>query len=301
MKLHCISGYISTLFLCEYSSFGGECLLLDTGMPTDFDRMRFYIENVLKPRGGPTEDGETPLRMEDVLKTVVSSHCHIDHVGAAWAYNDAGIKVATADGFERYYAGFGGRCQHAIDTALSLVFAHRLGRHLEWPIAPLRSTKQLDPNLRLRDGSRVPSFSDWAVIACPGHTCHMNMLYHPELHLLYAADFFVAHKNEFRAPVPVDVDWAYESTLRRLSKLRVRYVALAHGGLIDCEDMGGWEQILREVAEHRLKEDRNLGMRFIRRFLIGFSNEPKMFDRSMLPRGPLPEPFESAPVMTMLD
>lgn len=297
MRIHCLSGYISTLFLCEYCDHGGELLLLDTGMPRDIDRVRFFVEEVL---GKEYKNEGHPCKMEAALKTVLSSHCHVDHVGAAWAYNDLGIDTAVADGFEAYYAGVGGRMQQAIDAGLSLLFAHRLGRALENPLQPLIAKRELNPHLRLRDGSAVPNFPDWVAIACPGHTCHMNMFYHPELEVLYGADFFVAHKNEFRAPVPVDVDFAYDHTLHRLSKLPVRYVLLAHGGIVDCEDVGGWTSILSDVGAHRQKEDRNATLKLIRRFLIGYSPEPKGFDRGRLPRGPLPTTFENPPPLYVL-
>ena len=299
MKVHCLSGYISNLYLCEYPDLK-RMLLLDTGMGRDVDRVEFFINNVLHPdttSSSTASADSTPKKkpFDTQLKTVVSTHCHVDHMGAAWGYRERGIPVAVADRYEEYFKGIGGKTQQGIEAVLATFVAHRLGRKVEYPFCPLSVPEgaELDPRLRLKDGSHVPGFEDWVAVACPGHTCHMNMLFHPESHILYAADFFVANnkqKKEFRAPVPIDVDYAYTHSLERLRNLSVRYVLLAHGGIIDCQEAGGWEAILDDVASHRnSQENDNWTMRLIRNTLTGYTSEPSTFDRSRLPSLPLPK------------
>ena len=282
MIIHCISGYISTLFLAEYPE-RGECLLLDTGMPSDYERVKFYVEQAVF---------HGKKKFADVMKLVVSTHCHIDHIGAGYYYGMHGIPVVTTRHFERYYAGWQGRMQHECDRALSLTVAWRLGRRYESVLMPrngLLTPQGHKPLPQLDEGHTVPFFEDWVAIKCPGHTGHMVMLYHPPTHILYAADFLILHNKEYRAPLPTEIEFAYNHTVHRLRSLPVRYVLLAHQGTVNVEDIaGGWNFILDEVVRHMSKEPTSRLMRVVMNVAVGWSLEPKQFSRDELPHGPLP-------------
>lgn len=300
MKLHCIQGYISTLYLAEYPE-RREWLLLDTGMPTDFARVQSYIAHVDSSHQSASQSSSAGLGSSlcERLKLVVSSHCHIDHIGAGFQFGRAGVPVVAAKGFERYYAHYGGLAQELIDIFLSMLVARRLGRRYE---SPFSSLYQRDLNTDrtkfplLDDGQSLPMFEDWVALKCPGHTGHMILMYHPLTQILYAADFVVAPRAmQFKAPMPVEIDWAYNHSLHRLRKLPVRFLLLAHGGVVNVEELaGGWEGVLDDVVQNQTKKSSRPMFRLIEQ-LVGFSTEPKDFLPSELPRGPLPATWDNPP------
>jgi glyoxylase-like metal-dependent hydrolase (beta-lactamase superfamily II) len=327
MRVHCIQGYISSLFLVQYPE-RREWLLLDTGMPSDVERVQSFIENeetkaaATSPPPSVDETSAATSTSKDATskKTsasrrspnlVVSTHCHVDHLGAGHRWAKRGVPVAAASGYEAYYRGFWGRMQEFVDTFLSLLVAHRLGRRYESPFSSMRyknitatpncGTATMIPAARLKldDGAVLPIFDDWVALKCPGHTDHMVIMYHPHTQILYVADFFVApRRNRFQAPVPIDVEFAYAHSIHRLRKLPVRFALLAHGGVIDVEEhAGGWEDILTCVVERQKSKSRKAAFRLIDA-LTGFSSSPKIYTRDHLPRNPLPQVVESPPSIT---
>lgn len=299
MRVHALSGYISTLYLCEYPERrleDGGLLMLDTGMPSDFDRVKFYVESVLR------KEYDDKLELKDLVNLVVSTHCHIDHIGAGYEYAKHGMDVVVPSNISDYYDGLGGKMQQVIDGLLSMLFAKRLGRRPAYPflspfgslVAPGR--KPLPP---LEDGMHLPGFPDWVALKCPGHTMHMVVLYNTQTRFLYCADFFVRHKNEIRAPVPVDLDYAFLHSMERLKKLDVEYALLAHGGIVNCEDLGGWTAIIDDIGTAMSREVTNPSLKAINTLLIGYSSEARRFSRDRLPRGPIPEPAPATESFTI--
>lgn len=322
MRIHCLQGYISTLYLVEYPvrPIEDRWLLLDCGMPNDVQRVHAFMRHMTAyhpPPGSPEPAGETfgLLTGPPVSpKVVVSTHCHIDHFGAADRWLHQGSYVALASEMHAFYSGFRGRLQEIVDTTLSILVARRLGRRFEalpfmsllcrnsWNHVQrlaqkihLRNAKHDEPHAassvlsELDDGSLVPYFEDWVALKCPGHTDHMVLLYHPLTQILYVADFFVApRKFRFQSPVPVDIDYAYSHSIHRLRQLPVRYALLAHGGVVDMEDVGGWDSVLDAVVEqHTSPASRRTAIRFIDK-LTSFAAAPGAYSRDRLPRKPLP-------------
>ncbi len=293
MIIYNISGYISTLHLVHYPE-RESCFLLDTGMPSDFFRIRYFVENVVFPG----------RKLAEVMKVAVSTHCHIDHIGAGYFLGKNDIPVVTTKNWERYYAGWRGAVQHEFDRVLSLSVAWRLGRRLESVFMPVDGS--LTPSGRtplpqLDEGNTVPFFEDWVAIKCPGHTGHMVMLYHPFTHILYAADFFILHRHEFRAPIPIDIEFAYNHTIHRLRKLDVRYVLLAHQGTINVEEVvGGWNFVLDEVVRHMRKEKKFRFLHSMVHVATGWTQEPKVFSREELHHSPLPVSSPDPPPIVCL-
>lgn len=339
MRIHCLQGYISSMFLVQYPE-RREWLLLDTGMPSDVERVQSFIEHeesksdVNGGSGGDAQQQQQSSSQSDAAATqssdvgtaqprrvaagpplvrrnpnlVVSTHCHVDHIGAGHRWAKRGVPVVAAKGYEAYYNGFMGKVQEVVDTGLSLLVAHRLGRRFESPFSSM-TNKNITPSATasksssltitprpLDDGTYLPHFDDWVALKCPGHTDHMVVLYHPLTQVLYVADFFVApRRNRFQAPVPIDVEFAYSHSVHRLRKLPVRFALLAHGGVIDVEDhAGGWDDILNLVVEGQQKKSRKAAFRLIDS-LTGFSPSPKVYTRDQLPNKPLPESVENPP------
>jgi hypothetical protein len=69
----------------------------------------------------------------------------------------------------------------------------------------------------------------------------MLALYHPPTRVLYAADLLLYNDRtrRFRVPMPVDHHDAYVATMRRLRDLDVRWVLVAHGGIVRLADPSG--------------------------------------------------------------
>ena len=281
LRIHALSGYVSSLYICEYPE-RGETLLLDGGVPGDFDRVNHFVKNGLT--SGPSDTQR--------LTCALSTHAHIDHVGSIERHLENGTNCFVAEDWESYYTGAGGAFQRVVDAGLASLVAYRLGRGFDymWHNGSLSST---NPNLaktRLRDGTQIPGFEDWIAIHVPGHTGHMVALYQPTTNILYAADLIIHHKKDFWPPIPLDIPYAYNHTLHRLRKLTVDWLLLPHGGIVNVEEVGGWDAILDIVADNAAnKTSTNLTKSFVEKALVGWGNDNHRFDRDRLPRTPLPQ------------
>lgn len=112
MYIHCLPGYVSTLFLVEYPD-QPAFLLLDCGSPSDVHRVRYYMERALV--------SFPPLKMEKHLRLATISHSHIDHSGGAGQFYEEGIPVAWPSSMEGTYDGLCGRVHQLVE---SIVISH---------------------------------------------------------------------------------------------------------------------------------------------------------------------------------
>ncbi|ORC90995.1 metallo-beta-lactamase superfamily [Trypanosoma theileri] len=249
MKVHCIPGYISALYLIEYPK-KEKMLLLDTGFPSDLERIRFYVEEVMN------SDKVGKQRMEDKIQLAVCTHSHVDHAGASIGYERCGIPVAHPLNINEYYKGMKSSFRQLVEISLTFFAAGRLGRK-KHENAFLFSKGLLGPywqmpskGPKLDDGTPLPyGFDDWVAIRCPGHTSHMICLYHPHSQLFYISDMFVQTKKGFFPPFTVDSTLAYNRSLHRLRGLPVRCALLAHFGIIDVDDKcGSWNGLIDDVV-----------------------------------------------------
>ena len=337
--IHCLSGYVSCLYLLELPRLPGKpalgtapdnersWVLLDAGTKSDVNRLVHFLRHQCKE----------PRPLDVAMPLIVSTHAHPDHIGGIaplMRTHHVGV-VAAAAKHEQYYKGLG-RTHWWIDTYLLQLFARMLKRRpLELQICrsdiyKFRNslmgrgslgeptswvTSRYNGRLKggelkdlektgyvpLEDGSRLPMLDQWVAIQVPGHTMHMVALYHEPSHILYAADLIIGHKGEFRAPIPVDNERAFEHTLERLKHLSVSFLLLAHGGMIDLRERpGGWTGVLDEVRAHLREKGGTRGVNIthkIVQWLSGTSPEIRKFNfdeasnrltRHRLPRGDEP-------------
>lgn len=275
MTIHCLPGYVSTMFLVQYPA-RGHLLLLDCGSPSDIHRVQYYIEKVLSsnkecgvhdqnasewegdagdsagvgssPPSSSLSSGSTPpFTVEQHLKLAAISHCHIDHSGGASSYSQRGVPVVWPAGIEESYAGICGRWLQLLEARVIGHMSRRMGREVvENPFES--STGLLGPYWTfpadthvgtLEDGDPLPcGFEDWQAIHIPGHVSHMVGFYHSLSRVFYAADLLVKIKNGFFPPFRLDMEAIYRATLIRIRNLEVRCLLLPHGGIVDLSETG---------------------------------------------------------------
>jgi glyoxylase-like metal-dependent hydrolase (beta-lactamase superfamily II) len=302
LKLHCIPGYASALYIVQYPA-RGHFVLLDCGSPTDAPRIKFYVEDVLSESDG------VPYKLQEHLKLAVSSHCHIDHSGAARAYEELGVTIAEPAFMNVAYKGKGGRVAQLAESCMLLYVGKRNGRAVEDPfhhshglLGPYWSYTASNPVV-LRDGTPLPlGFDDWVAVHIPGHTDHMVGMYHVPSRSFYAADLMVRLRKGFFSPQPLHYEWAFTHTFDRLRDLDVACLLLPHSGVVDVAEVcGSWDNLIDEVT-HRHTEQRKRTIMGEKSLLAAFQltvarasrrllTAKRNFTPADLPTGPLPQPL----------
>jgi glyoxylase-like metal-dependent hydrolase (beta-lactamase superfamily II) len=284
MKVHALSGYVSTLFLCQYPEReGANTFVLDCGTPIDSNRVAYFLGNHNLPHSAKPGDGTDDVSqaaLKRLIKLAVATHAHPDHGGAARVYAAKGIDVAAPRYINRYYSGIGGYAQLVAERFLMAAFAFMLGRTR---IERLNITGRVPVSKhipRLEDGRHLPhGFDDWQSVAIHGHTGHMVGLFHAASGVFYAADLIIKHKSRFLGPMPIDMPEEYLATIERLRTLPVRWLLLAHGGITDIDDIaGGWNYVLDQAAAH-CRSDLYSPMMQLLRPLARLGPEPKLYKR----------------------
>ena len=217
MKLHQLQGYIQCIYLVEYPQ---GLLLLDGCCRADIDELKRYITFELKR---PFSD----------LQLVMVTHMHPDHAGAAHKLREqTGCKIATAKTNQPWYRGFNGRLLHLTDLVLAYWVAGRLGK----PKKNLWYSPHLKPDIELVDGELLPGFSEWQVVATPGHTDRDISLWHKLSHRMYVADLMVKVKNRFIPPFPIFHPNQYKVSLSKVRDMYLDALWLAHGGEVSLNE-----------------------------------------------------------------
>lgn len=213
IRIHSIPAYISTIFLAEYEN---ALLLLDAGCKCDVRRVVSFIKYGLKR---PVSD----------LKLVVSSHTHPDHAGGIRYYRKKyKIPVAGPHNLNDWYAGAGGYIQHKVDTILGYWVAWVYNRKFE----DMLYERNYHLDFSLKNGGRLPFFSDWTLYETPGHTSHDIVLYNRKEKILYVGDLCLMVNGKFIPPFPVSYPEVMIKSLRKIESLEADTVLFAHGGLL---------------------------------------------------------------------
>ncbi len=214
MKLHNIQGYIQQIYLVEYSD---KLLLLDGASRADVGVILRFIRNQL---GRPIGD----------LKTVVVTHMHPDHAGAAHRLRSiTGCQIVASYSDTAWYSGLDGLLMHLTDVMLALWMAMRMGKAKK----NLWYSKVLKPDLMLTDEQAIPNFDDWRVLETPGHTDRDISVYNAKESVVYVADLMVEVKKRLVAPFPVFYPNQYRKSVERIYDLNVDTLLLAHKGQVN--------------------------------------------------------------------
>ncbi|MEA1923730.1 MAG: MBL fold metallo-hydrolase [Pseudomonadota bacterium] len=230
--LHQIKGYIATLYLVEYF---GQVMLLDGGSRYDAVRIEKYMSR---------EMGCSPVEISLALVT----HMHPDHAGGAPVLRRRfGTKIAAHVDIDQWYRGFRGAGQHILDTLLGHYSARQQFGKLERAWYPRR----LKPDYRLIDGQPLPGFPDWRAYAAPGHTLYDMVFYHSEEELLYAGDLVIKVGEKIVLPFPTLFPELMTASLKRMARLPVKKLLLAHGGVVEINDAGAFfAELLPQVGRY---------------------------------------------------
>lgn len=211
MQIHHLDGYIQSIYLVEYPH---GLLLLDGCCRADVPTLEQYI----------TEELERPF---SDLKTVVVTHMHPDHAGAAHKLRKlSGCKIVSANKDNHWYRNWDGVLMHWTDILLALF----VGRATKKPIKNLWYPRKLRPDVKLNDGDEVPDFNEWVIFETPGHTDRDLSVYHTPSEQVYIADLTVKTRKGYIVPFPLFHPNKYKESLGKIKDLKPKFVLLAHGG-----------------------------------------------------------------------
>ena len=206
-----IEGYIQTIYLAVYPD---KLLLLDGGCRADVDKVLGYITQTL---GRSVTD----------LKVVMVTHMHPDHAGGAVLLKQAtGCLIVSADKPQPWYLGQEGRDLHMLDIGLSHFVASRHGKGFE----PLWYDPVLKPDITVKEGDKIPGFTDWEILETPGHTDRDLSLWHRPSHVMYTADLILRIKQGYIAPYLITLPEAYSHSVAKVRALAPKELLFAHGG-----------------------------------------------------------------------
>lgn len=213
MQVHQLQGYIQSIYLIEYSN---KLLLLDGCCRADVSLLRRYIEEELQR---PFTD----------LLLVVVTHMHPDHAGAAEILKKlTHCKIATAKVDGHWYQGLDGILMLATDILLAHWVAKRMGK----PKRRLWYSGKVNADYLLDDGDLLPGFEEWQAHFTQGHTDRDLSLLHTPSQKLYVADLMVKVKGRYIPPYPVFYPNRYKASLKKVEKMNLASIWLAHGGEI---------------------------------------------------------------------
>lgn len=229
-QLHMLKGHIQQIYLLEYPH---GFLLLDGCCRVDVP----LVLSQIRKAGRPVQD----------LRVVCVTHLHPDHAGGAHRLRRlTGCQLVSLNKPGQWYAGVAGLSMYAVDTALAMYVAQRMGRPWRW----LGYPPFLRTDVRINEGDRLPVFADWQAMDTHGHTDRDLSLWHQETGSIYVADLIIKLKQRYVAPFPVYFVERYRESLARVRELQPRAVWLAHGGI--CElDATDWDQIEQAAPKRR--------------------------------------------------
>jgi glyoxylase-like metal-dependent hydrolase (beta-lactamase superfamily II) len=182
-----------------------ELILIDTEMPHKTKKILHYITDTLQ-------------RKPSDLKTIILTHCDIDHTGNALELrNLTGAKIAAHPQDAEIIAGEKTRMAPKAD--MSILFKI---------VGSFMRVKPFHVDLLIKDGDNVSGFT---VLDMPGHTMGSIALYDPKRKVLFIGDTLGYHAGVIHGPsksVTMDIKQAYRS-IEKLKDLDFTVMLSGHG------------------------------------------------------------------------
>ena len=190
----------------------GALTLVDAGMQADGRRILEFIVSKLNRK--PSE-----------VKTIVITHCHVDHTRGLAAIRAAtGAKVAIHEAD----AGFVSGKKRYPSPGGPMGFAFSV-------VSPFFKVTPVEPDLMLEEGDTVGRL---AVLHTPGHTPGSISLYDRQDRVLFVGDVARFMKGELEGPPPrftQRMDQA-KTSIERLSSLDFDVMLSGHGEPLRSSD-----------------------------------------------------------------
>jgi len=199
----------------------GSLTLVDAGMQADGKKVLEYITT-------------TMMRKPSDVKTIVLTHCHVDHVRGVAALKAAtGAKVAVHEADADFVSG---KAKYPPPKgAMRLLFGL---------MSIVRATP-VEPDLRLKENDAVGRLT---VIHTPGHTPGSISLYDKDGRTLFVGDAARFLKGRLQGPPPrftPDMGQA-KASVERLSRLDFEVMLSGHGEPLKSENA---PQMMKDLAK----------------------------------------------------
>lgn len=200
----------------------GSLTLVDAAMQSGGKRILEYITTKM-------------TRKPSDVKTIVLTHCHVDHTRGAAALKAAtGAKVAVHEADVDFVSG---KAKYpSPGGAIGFLFGL---------MSPFFKVTPVEPDLRLKENDGVGRLT---VLHTPGHTPGSIALYNKEAKVLFVGDTVRFRKGKLGGPPPQftpDLGQA-KTSIERLSKLDFEVLLSGHGDPLKSKDAS---QMMKELLE----------------------------------------------------
>lgn len=217
--VHWVDGSNANSYLVEESD--GSLTMVDAGMQASGEKISSYITEKMK-------------RKPSDVRTIVLTHCHVDHArGAAALKRATGAKVAVHEADADFVSG---KISYPSPGG-AMGFMFKL-------MSPFFHTTPVDVDVRLKEGDRIGRL---AVIHTPGHTPGSIALYDGEDSVLFVGDTARYLKGKLVGPpeqFTPDMGQA-KSSILKLSDLKFSVLLSGHG---DPLKSGDAPTMMKELA-----------------------------------------------------
>jgi glyoxylase-like metal-dependent hydrolase (beta-lactamase superfamily II) len=220
MGVHYVDGSNANGYVVEESD--GSLTLVDAGIQGDGKKILSYVTTKM-------------MRKPSDVKTIVITHCHVDHVRGAAALKAAtGAKVAVHEADADFVSG---KASYPPPGG-AVGFLFRL-------MSPFFHLTSVEPDLRLKENDRIGRL---IVLHTPGHTPGSISLYDKENRVLFVGDTARFLKGKLQGPptqFTPDMGQA-RASIERLSELDFEVMLSGHGEPLKSKDA---PQMMKELPK----------------------------------------------------
>jgi glyoxylase-like metal-dependent hydrolase (beta-lactamase superfamily II) len=221
--IHVIEGISAHCYLVD----GPELTLIDTGMPRKTQKILRYITGTLQRT--PTD-----------LKTILLTHCDIDHIGNARELRSiTGASIAAHPQDADIIAGK--KTRQTPQRVMSILFK-LLGLFLQVKSFPVDEI--------INNGDTIAGLT---VLHLPGHTPGSIALYDPKRKVLFIGDTLGCKDGIVQSP-PKSVTWEMEKVYQSIEKLQTldfTVMLSGHGEPLTSDASVKVRQFITKIHENR--------------------------------------------------